>query len=191
MPRLTLQRSIYCLSAWRRNMVAGWWPCCCADGGCGEDCDDCTFTVTISGMNNGACTDCSNLNGSYAVSTLTPCSVGGGGSSGFETGDFRCAGDGGCGLTWLDTFSATLCSSTRNVYMKITICCDAIYVQMEAETGAISSDLYYWKLTKSEGDYPSCGISSLNIPFFSQSGPFPPGIGCSASSSTCTLTASC
>ena len=166
------------------------WPCCCG-GACDEGCSGCSFTVTISGMSNGACTDCSNLNGSYVVSTPIACSAGGGGTTGIETGDFRCAGDGGCGLTWIDSFTDTLCGSTRNIYVKVFICCEALYVIMEAETGAITNDLYYWKLTKAEGDYPSCGISGVSLPFFFQSGPFPPGIGCSASSSTCTLTASC
>jgi hypothetical protein len=142
------------------------WPCCCG-GSCDEGC------------------------GAYAVSTSVVCTTGGGGSTGLETGDFRCAADGGCGATWLDTFTETVCGSSRSIYVKVYLCCEAIYVVIEAETGAISSDLYYWKLTKSEGDYPGCSISGLNIPFFSQSGPFPPGIGCSASSSTCTLTASC
>ena len=163
--------------------------CCC--GGCGEGCDACSFSVVISGMSNGACSDCSNLNGTYAVSTPLVCTAGGGGITGFPTGDFRCAGDGGCALSWLDSFTVTLCGSTRTVWVKVYICCEAIYVALEAQTGAISNDLYYWKLTMSEGDYSGCSISSLSIPYFFQSGPFPPGIGCQANSSTCTITASC
>ena len=168
--------------------------CCCGDDCC-EGCNACTWTVVLSGMDDATCTACSNIDGTYSVSTQYSCSEDVPGNR-IGQGVTECGG-GNCGCVFSDSFTITpsACTTTTTVYIAVILCCDSIRVALEIEGSRVTNDIHIWELSKSAGDYPNCNISGLDIPSISQQGDFG-GIQCVSrplfgSNATITLTANC
>lgn len=171
--------------------------CCCEDDCC-EDCNACEFTVTISGFYNGNCDYCTNLDGSYSVSTAYACDTSSG-SAPF-TGNGICGGTDQCGCVFYDEFSISdACTqySDGDVAIQVVICCDLVQVTLIYDFSSAAPDYHTWRLTKTNGDYAGCDFSSTDIPWFSQQGTLA-GVKCLSKkligtdpAATCLLTANC
>ena len=169
--------------------------CCCGDDCC-EGCDNCTWTVVLSGMDDATCTACSNIDGTYVVSTSYACNESMGDTR-IGTADGQCGGSGNCGCAFSDSFTITpsACTTTTTVWIAVILCCNSIRVALEIKGSRVTNDIHLWERSKSAGDYPNCNISNLDIPSLSQSGDFG-GIQCQSrpllgSNATITLTANC
>lgn len=170
---------------------------CCCGGDCCEGCTNCTWSVVISGMMNSSCTSCSNIDGTYAVSTVYGCSDSLPGN--LSSADFECFDHGDCGCVWADSFSVSpsACSSSTTVYIGVYLCCEEITVVVEIQGDKVTNDTHRFSLTKTQGAYSGCNISGLGIPWESQQGDFS-GLNCQSkllvspfTTATCTLTSSC